>query len=125
MERRTTWLPLTIVALLAGGALAPHFAATSAQSAPARTADSPGREAPAATKAAGGGAAFVNELAQLLNVDIGEAALVRQARERANGSPVRDDAEMIRCFFDLDVDRDKEFDDAARDVFAQWPRCGG
>jgi hypothetical protein len=124
MERRNTWLPLTIVALLAGGALAPHLGPGSSPSPPGRTTDTSPRDAKAGAKAAGS-AGFVNELAQLLNVDIGEVALVRQARERADGSPRFDDAEMIRCFFDLDVDRDKEFDDAARDVTRQWPRCGG
>src|SRR5690349_21839185 len=109
MDRRNGWLPLTLIALLAGGALVPRFGTTPAT--PSSATDRPAASAVAAPDPTSGNTAFVDQIAQLLNIDIGEPALVRDALAQTDLAPTRDSAEIIRCFFDLDIDHDAAFDE--------------
>lgn len=115
MERSPGLLSLLIVGLLAGGALVPHLSPVAVNESRSPSAANANRAADRRPPLHDDGAApFVKLLAEFFKVDVSEAALVRDAHDHVAGLmsvaatsaeqlTQLDDAQFVRCFFDLDL----------------------
>jgi hypothetical protein len=129
MDRRASFLPLTLVALLAGGALIPHLSTTSGLAPSTAQPQEEKPAGPAPVRDSDDAVPFVDLMSEMLNVDVSEQGLIAETRRRMlTDSMAPTTAEMVRCFLDLNLHFDPAlsalFNGKTRTAEETWPPCG-